>query len=140
MRIVSVHGCFQRAWCWSRLIPELKRLGHDAVAMDLPGHRERRAEESTLATHRDAIVKAMQPDDVVVGHSGGGFALDRVGHFIYLAAGLPLHGQPMLRATGGHGSGENAEQLNKTMSSEGVRQNHRGRQEWIDFQAAGDLF
>jgi pimeloyl-ACP methyl ester carboxylesterase len=101
MRFVFVHGGFHAAWCWDRVIGELGRLGHDGVAMDLPGHGARSAEESTLAARREAIVSVMQPGDVLVGHSGGGFdatlaadaAPDLVRHMIYLAAALPREGR-----------------------------------------------
>jgi pimeloyl-ACP methyl ester carboxylesterase len=101
MRFVLVHGGFHGAWCWERAIRELNRLGHDAVAVDIPGHGDRLHEESTLANRRDAIVGVLQPGDVLVGHSGGGFditlaadcAVDLVAHVIYLAAGLPREGR-----------------------------------------------
>lgn len=103
MRFVLVHGGFHGAWCWERTIGELERLGHEAVAVDLPGHGERRAETepTTFAGRVDAVLAAVQPGDVLVGHSGGGFdismaadaAPDRVGHLTYLAAGLPREGR-----------------------------------------------
>jgi pimeloyl-ACP methyl ester carboxylesterase len=103
MRFVLVHGGFHGAWCWDRVIPELRRLGHDGVAVDLPGHGERRGDSSptTFSGRTDAIVGVLQPGDVLVGHSGGGFdithaadaAPDLVSHVCYLAAGLPREGR-----------------------------------------------
>jgi len=101
MRFVFVHGGFHAAWCWDHTISELAALGHDAVAVDLPGHGARVAEESTLANRRDAIASALKPGDVLVGHSGGGFdatlaadaAPDLVDHIVYLAAALPREGR-----------------------------------------------
>jgi len=51
MRFVLVHGGFHGAWCWERTIEELGRIGHDATAVDLPGHGERQgeAEPTTFA-------------------------------------------------------------------------------------------
>jgi len=97
MRFVFVHGGFYASWCWARTIAELAQLGHDAVAVDLPGHGQRVTEESTLANRREAIVSVLRPGDVLVGHSGGGLdatlaadaATDLVGHIVYLAAALP---------------------------------------------------
>ena len=101
MRFVFVHGGFHAAWCWSRTIPELEKLGHEAVAVDLPGHGARLDEESTIANRRDAIVSVLRAGDVLVGHSGGGFdatvaadaATDLVSHIVYLAAALPREGR-----------------------------------------------
>lgn len=101
MRFVLVHGGFHAAWCWSRTIPELQRLGHEGIAIDIPGHGSRADEESTIANRRDAIASVIEPGDVLVGHSGGGFdvtlaadaACDRVAHVIYLAAALPREGR-----------------------------------------------
>ena len=109
MRFVLIHGGFHGAWCWDRVVPELQHQGHEALAIDLPGHGDRRSEPSTLTNRRDAIVAALRPGDVLVGHSGGGFdislaadaAPDKVGHLIYLAAGLPIEGKPLVKATGG---------------------------------------
>ncbi|WP_099023797.1 alpha/beta fold hydrolase [Mycolicibacterium palauense] len=101
MRFVLVHGGFHAAWCWDRTVEELRRRGHDAVAVDLPGHGARLDEESTLQNRRQAIVEVLRPGDVLVGHSGGGFdatlaadaAPGLVGHIVYLAAALPREGR-----------------------------------------------
>jgi pimeloyl-ACP methyl ester carboxylesterase len=101
MRFVLVHGGFHAAWCWETTIVELRALGHEAVAVDLPGHGARLDEESTLANRRDAIVSVLEPADVLVGHSGGGFdatlaadaAPEKVSHIVYLAAALPREGR-----------------------------------------------
>jgi pimeloyl-ACP methyl ester carboxylesterase len=106
MRFVLVHGGFHGAWCWERTIAELERLGHEAVAIDLPGHGERVDEPSDIVCRCEAITSVMATDDVLVGHSGGGFditiaadaAPERVGHLVYLAAGLPLEGRSMPEA------------------------------------------
>jgi pimeloyl-ACP methyl ester carboxylesterase len=109
MRFVLVHGGFHGAWCWELLIPELEKRGHAAVAFDLPGHGKRAQEIPDLAAYRDAVVEVLQPGDVLVGHSLGGFitsaaadaAIDRVGHIMYLASGLPIEGQTMIAAGAG---------------------------------------
>ena len=153
MRFVLVHGGFHGAWCWSRLVPEIERLGHEALAIDLPGHGERRSEPSNLANRRDAIVEVMRTGDVLVGHSGGGFditlaadaASDKVGHLIYLAAGLPLEGRPLVDATGGAAGDDRREQgqvdrLNETIPETVLRPTADGRLEWVDREVAHALF
>jgi len=101
MRFVLVHGGFHAAWCWSRLVAELERLGHTAVAVDLPGHGKSVDMESTIVNRSAAIVAEIRPGDVLVGHSGGGFdatvaadaAADKLRHVVYLAAALPREGR-----------------------------------------------
>lgn len=100
MRFVFVHGGFHAAWCWSRTIAELEKIGHSGIAIDLPGHGARLGEESTLNNRREAVASVLQAGDVLVGHSGGGFdatlgadsAPDLVSHIVYLAAALPREG------------------------------------------------
>ncbi|CAN7170726.1 alpha/beta fold hydrolase [Phenylobacterium sp. LjRoot219] len=155
MRFVLIHGGFHGAWCWSRTIPELARLGHQALAIDLPGHGERRDERSTLADRQGAILEVLQPGDVLVGHSGGGYdislaagaAPEKVRHLVYLAAGLPLEGRTVLEATGGAAqpSGDGDAQVTQLMSDETgmlrfIRPDARGRMECVDREAAGDFF
>jgi pimeloyl-ACP methyl ester carboxylesterase len=106
VRFLLIHGGFHGAWCWSRTIPELEHLGHEAVAVDIPGHGERVHEEATMAGRLEAVLDVLQPDDVLVGHSGGGLEITRaadaapelVSHLVYLAAALPLEGHLMQEA------------------------------------------
>jgi pimeloyl-ACP methyl ester carboxylesterase len=103
VRFVLIHGGFHGAWCWSRTIPELENLGHEAIAIDTPGHGERVHETATMANRLDAVLDVLQPGDVLVGHSGGGMEVTRaadaapelISHVIYLAAALPLEGRLM---------------------------------------------
>lgn len=148
MRFVLVHGGFHGAWCWERVIPELAKLGHEALAIDLPGHGTRRDEDSTLEGRRDAILEVMEQDDVLVGHSGGGFditlaadaAPDRVGALVYLAGGLPIEGRPLVEATEGKARGGEVDQLAGPIPTAALRPDARGWLEWTDRDAARELF
>jgi pimeloyl-ACP methyl ester carboxylesterase len=74
---VLVHGAWHGAWCWERLCPELERLGHQAIAMDLPVDDG----SSTFDDYAAAVLGAYDADasDVVlVGHSLGAMALPLV--------------------------------------------------------------
>jgi pimeloyl-ACP methyl ester carboxylesterase len=101
MRFVFVHGGFHAGWCWSHTVAELEKIGHTGIAIDLPGHGTRLDEESTLTNRRKAVAAVLQPGDVLVGHSGGGFdatlgadsAPELVSHIVYLAAALPREGR-----------------------------------------------
>lgn len=154
MRFLLVHGGFHGAWCWSRVVPELRALGHEAIAIDLPGHGERRDEVSTLEGRRAAILEALRPGDVLVGHSGGGYEItlaadaapEKIRHMIYLAAGLPLEGRPLIEASGGRPAQEVAEGGKTQLMTEEtgmmgfIRLNDRGRMECCDFERVRDFF
>lgn len=155
MRFVLIHGGFHGAWCWDRVIPCLEQLGYSAVAIDLPGHGQRRDERSTLADRRDAITAVLRPGDVLVGHSGGGYditlaadaAPDKVRHLVYLAAGLPIEGGTILDATGGDTApaadgGAPVSHLmdDETGMSRFVRPTASGRMECYDFAGVRDFF
>jgi pimeloyl-ACP methyl ester carboxylesterase len=145
MRFLLIHGGFHGAWCWRDLIPQIERLGHEAIAIDLPGHGERRAEHSTLANRRDAIVSVMRRGDVLVGHSAGGFditlaadaASEKVGHLVYLAAGVPIEGHSLLEALGGAPASnaqtkDEIERLRDMVPNQALRPTPDGSLEWVD--------
>jgi pimeloyl-ACP methyl ester carboxylesterase len=150
MRFVLIHGGFHGAWCWQRLIPELERLGHEAIAIDLPGHGTRRDERSTQADRRGAVLAVMQSDDVLVGHSGGGYEItlaaneapDKVKHLIYLAAVLPAEGRSLVELIGGQKNGEKVTRIQseKAGMHKFTRMNAQGRMECYDFPAIHDYF
>jgi pimeloyl-ACP methyl ester carboxylesterase len=35
---ILIHGAWQGAWAWETIVPRLEALGHDAIAVDLPGN------------------------------------------------------------------------------------------------------
>lgn len=107
-RFLLIHGSRHGAWCWEALIPALAALGHEARAIDLPGHGDGRDPAGvTLADYGAAIVEAAGAMDgpvTLVGHSAAGFPLtlaaDRApGLFaglIYLCAYVPAPGMSMI--------------------------------------------
>jgi pimeloyl-ACP methyl ester carboxylesterase len=96
-RIVLVHGAFNGAWCFDRLVDRLRARGRDAVAVDLPGHGADAGPFGDL--HVDAARVTSVLDDVdptsgaiLVGHSYGGAVITEAGihpsvrRLVYLAA------------------------------------------------------
>ena len=66
---VLVPGAGGQAWYWHRLVGELQRRGHRAVAVDLPSGDD----TAGLAAYADAVVAAADGDRVVlVAQSMGG--------------------------------------------------------------------
>jgi pimeloyl-ACP methyl ester carboxylesterase len=96
VEFVLVHGSYHGAWCWERLVPELERLGHRAIAVDLP------ISEPTAGTqaYADAVVAASAglAEPIVVGHSMAGLVIPLVPaarpvrRLVFLAAFLPIPG------------------------------------------------
>lgn len=97
MDIALVHGSYHGQWCWDRLKPELERLGHRVITMDLP------ISDPALGAndYADAIEAALGPggEPVIVGHSMAGLitpvvaARRPVRSLVFLAAFLPSPGR-----------------------------------------------
>lgn len=107
-RFVLVHGAFHGAWCWVRLIPELEKLGHRVVALDMPGMGDDRTPLAglTFESYVDCICAALAADPepaILVGHSLGGMAVsaaaqrspDQVRRLVYLCAPVPRDGNSL---------------------------------------------
>ena len=95
-----VHGAWHDAWCWSRLTPELRSLGHDVVAMDLPCDDT----TATFETYAQVVVDAVEgvgDDLVVVGHSLAGLTIPLVAaqrsvrRLVFLCALIPVPGRSL---------------------------------------------
>jgi pimeloyl-ACP methyl ester carboxylesterase len=148
MRFVLIHGGFHGAWCWSRTIPELEGLGHQAIAIDIPGHGKRIHEEATMTNRLDAVLDVLQPGDVLVGHSGGGLEITRaadaapelVRHVVYLAAALPLEGRLMQDALVYRDDGGVEGDYDVTGMLEHLRFNDEGSMAFADAEGAKALF
>ena len=105
---VLVHGAWHGKWCWDKVVQELERQGHQATAVDLPGHGSDRTPvaqvtlEAYVARVCEALRNAAQPV-FLVGHSMGGGVItrsaelepERVRKLIYVAGILPRDGQNM---------------------------------------------
>jgi pimeloyl-ACP methyl ester carboxylesterase len=148
VRFVLVHGGFHGAWCWSRTIAELEALGHDAVAIDVPGHGARVDEEATMAGRLDAVLAVLQPGDVLVGHSGGGMEITRaadaapelVSHTVYLAAALPLEGRLMQEALVYRDDGSTEADYDVSGMLEHLRITEDGAMAFADFEGTWKFF
>jgi pimeloyl-ACP methyl ester carboxylesterase len=110
---VLVHGAWHGAWCWERTIAALRALGHQAVAVDLPGHGDDPTPRETVtldayAASIETAVRTRIGRSVLVGHSMGGMAIsaaaercaDRLEGLVYLAAFLPQDGESLLSIEG----------------------------------------
>ena len=97
MDFALVHGSYHGGWCWDLLRPELERLGHRVITMDLPIPRPALG----AADYAQAVEEALEPgsEPILVGHSMGGLVIPLVAahrpipKLIFLAAFLPSPGR-----------------------------------------------
>jgi pimeloyl-ACP methyl ester carboxylesterase len=82
--LLFVHGAWHGAWCWEeRLLPFFADAGYEAYALDLRGHGDdpqpvrRGMRIADYAADLDAAVRSLDRAPVLVGHSMGGFVVQR---------------------------------------------------------------
>ena len=81
--IVLVHGAWHGGWCWDQVAEALRERGHRVDAVTLPGHD--RPGSPKRIWHRisqyvaavDRAVAACSEPPVLVGHSMGGYTVQR---------------------------------------------------------------
>ena len=104
--ILLVHGAWGGSWEFVDIIKGLEARGHDASAVDLPGHGDNPAPLSkiTMDSYVDTVVERIQSETdpvVLAGHSLGGAVVshaaeripERIERLVYVAAMLPQQGQ-----------------------------------------------
>lgn len=95
---VLIHGAADSSWHWHLVAPELRELGQDVVAVDLPSDDD----SAGFPAYADAVVEAIadRTDLVVVGQSLGGFTAplvcDRLPAdlLVLVTAMIPAPGEP----------------------------------------------
>lgn len=77
--LVLVHGAWHGGWCWDRVVPLLRAVGHDVHTPTLTGLSERAhllSPQVGLETHVEDVVRLLDvlglSDVVLVGHSYAG--------------------------------------------------------------------
>lgn len=93
-----VHGAYHGSWCWQRLTPELERLGHRVLAVDLPSEDPLAGAAEYAAAALAAFTDAGE-DLVLVGHSLAGLTIPLIAarrparQLIFLGAMIPRLGK-----------------------------------------------
>lgn len=103
---VFVHGAWAGGWVWDYVAPFLQRLGHQTIAVDLPGHGNDPADISTQTgeTYAKKVIQIICNLDrqvILVGNSMGGSVISRIGEaiplrikkIVYIAAFLLQDGE-----------------------------------------------
>ncbi|MCH7345970.1 alpha/beta fold hydrolase [Pelomonas sp. CA6] len=106
--IVLVHGAWQGAWCWRRVLPALWQAGHRVHTVTLTGVGERSHMAHagiTLHTHIEDVVRVIECGELqqvmLVGHSYSGMVItgvaqrlpQRLARLVYLDAVVPEPGE-----------------------------------------------
>ncbi len=103
---VFVHGAWSGAWAWRHVTEYLGRMGHQVIAVDLPGHGEDHADiaQQTAESYAQRVIEVIESLDVqviLVGNSMGGSVISRVAEaipirikkLVYVAAFLLRDGE-----------------------------------------------
>ncbi len=102
--VLLIHGSWQGAWCWRKIVSGLRARGHNPVAIDLPGHGEDRTPVESV-TFEDYVSRTLEALDsftgpsILVGNSMGGAIIsqaaerapDRIRMLVYVAGMIPPH-------------------------------------------------
>lgn len=128
-----MHGAWGSAWHWASVPRELRTLGHDVVASDLPCEDTDATFDDYAAVVLTALDDTAGDDVVVVGYSLGGHtaalvaAARPVRELVYLAALVPEPGMSL---------SEQFARGDRMLLSEymaGVERSDDGSSRWVDF-------
>ncbi len=106
---VLVHGAWHGSWCWERVSPLLRRMGHSVVAPDLPAHGADTTPwwRVTLGSYARRVCDAARATGgraIAVGHSMGGIVITEAAArepalfsgLVYLCAFVPQPGESLM--------------------------------------------
>lgn len=98
---ILIHGSWHSAWNWHKVLPLLKKAGHNAIAIDLPGMGRDKTpiQEVKMETTVEKIcqlIDSVEGKVILVGHSKNGIMISQAAEYkshkieklVYLAAYL----------------------------------------------------
>jgi pimeloyl-ACP methyl ester carboxylesterase len=101
-----IHGSWHSSWNWHKVIPILEKLGHKAIAMDLPGMGRDKTPIQKVNTQMAMekignLIDSIDGKVILVGHSKNGIMISQAAEYypekieklIYLAAYLVPNGK-----------------------------------------------
>jgi len=81
-QFILIHGAWHGGWCFEKVIKELEKSGHRAIAPTMPGHhKDDDRSEICLDDYIKTIMAVLDKTDgkvVLVGHSSAGFLVQSV--------------------------------------------------------------
>lgn len=95
--LLLVHGAWHGAWCWENFLPYFAEQGYEVHALSLRGHGNSEGREgirwySTANYVADVaqVVQSLTPSPVLIGHSMGGYIVQKYLEFHTAPAGVLL--------------------------------------------------
>jgi pimeloyl-ACP methyl ester carboxylesterase len=110
--VILVHGAWQTAATWDRVVPQLRTAGCRVFAVELTGLEGELSPltpDITLDTHIEDVVRVMESEDLrdatLVGHSYAGMIItgvaerahERIARLTYVDAFVPAHTQSAMQ-------------------------------------------
>jgi alpha-beta hydrolase superfamily lysophospholipase len=100
--LLFVHGAWHGAWCWENFLPYFAQNGYEAHALSLRGHGSSEGHEN-LRWHSAQeyvadvaqIAQTLSAPPVVIGHSMGGYVVQKYLETYYAPAGILLASIPV---------------------------------------------
>lgn len=82
--LLLVHGAWHGAWCWENFLPYFAEQGYEVHALSLRGHGISEGREgirwystSDYLTDVRQVVNSLKPHPVLIGHSMGGYVVQK---------------------------------------------------------------
>jgi pimeloyl-ACP methyl ester carboxylesterase len=84
MPLLFIHGAWHGAWCWENFLPYFADHGYEVYALSLRGHGQSEGRDNIrwFSVHDyvsdvDQIVKSLGQPPVLIGHSMGGYIMQK---------------------------------------------------------------
>ena len=82
--LLLVHGAWHGAWCWENFLPYFAEHGYEAHAFSLRGHGNSEGKDAIrwnstrdYVTDLEQVVSNISPPPVLIGHSMGGYIVQK---------------------------------------------------------------
>jgi pimeloyl-ACP methyl ester carboxylesterase len=82
--LLFVHGAWHGAWCWENFLPYFAEQGYEVHALSLRGHGNSEGRDgirwystSDYVADVAQVVESLRPSPVLVGHSMGGYVVQK---------------------------------------------------------------
>jgi pimeloyl-ACP methyl ester carboxylesterase len=82
--LLFVHGAWHGAWCWENFLPYFAEQGYEVHALSLRGHGNSQGRDgirwystSNYVADVTQVVKSLSPSPILIGHSMGGYIVQK---------------------------------------------------------------